>query len=90
LRCPQQNCQSGGHGENAYDAIRKEECFHNRMSAIREPVSYGTWLGERKVPKDEFLALLRPYPAEKTEAFPASTRVGNVKNDGPALLDMPQ
>ena len=31
--------------------------------------------------------LLRPYPAEAMESFPVSTRVGNVKNDDPGLIE---
>ena len=61
--------------------------IHNRMPVILEPEGYATWLGEREASQDELLGLLRPYSAEKMTAFPIGRKVGNVKNDGPELLE---
>ena len=61
--------------------------IHNRMPVILPPESYATWLGEREAGADELLALLKPYPAEKMTAFPIGPRIGNVKNEGPELLE---
>jgi putative SOS response-associated peptidase YedK len=33
------------------------------------------------------LDLLRPFPADKMEAWPVSDRVGNVRSNDPQLLD---
>jgi putative SOS response-associated peptidase YedK len=59
---------------------------HNRMPVILEPRDYDRWL----VPGDPArppIDLLRPFPAEKMLAWPVSGRVGNVRNNDPALLD---
>jgi len=31
--------------------------------------------------------LLKPYPADEMTAYPVSTRVNDVKNDGPELIE---
>jgi putative SOS response-associated peptidase YedK len=61
------------------------ETIHNRMPVILEPRDYDRWL-EVGDPARPPIDLLRPYPAEKMEAWPVSERVGNVRNDEPALL----
>jgi putative SOS response-associated peptidase YedK len=33
------------------------------------------------------MALLQPYPAEQMEAYPVSSAVNRVSNDGPAVLE---
>ena len=61
------------------------EPIHDRMPVILERRDYERWLDAEdraRPPMD----LLRPYPAEKMEAWPVSARVGNVRNDDPALL----
>lgn len=61
------------------------EPLHDRMPVILEPRDYDRWLepGDPERPPTD---LLRPYPAEKIEAWPVSERVGNVRNDDPELL----
>lgn len=61
------------------------EPLHNRMPVILEPRDYSRWLepGDPARPPTD---LLRPYPAEKMKAWPVDDRVGNVRNDDPALL----
>jgi len=62
------------------------EPLHNRMPVILETGDYDRWLDPgdpARLPVD----LLRPYPAEKMQAWPVSDRVGNVRNDDPALLE---
>ncbi len=58
---------------------------HNRMPVILEPRNYSRWLdpGDPATPP---LDLLRPFPAEKMEAWPVSNRVGNVRNNEIDLL----
>jgi putative SOS response-associated peptidase YedK len=43
------------------------------------------WLGEAVVSPDALKALLRPFPADRMEAWPVGKAVGNVKNDGPEM-----
>ena len=61
--------------------------IHDRMPVILPPAAWLLWLGEREASPDELLALLVPYPAETMRAYPVGPRVGNVRNDDPALLN---
>jgi putative SOS response-associated peptidase YedK len=61
--------------------------IHNRMPAIIGPADYGTWLGEEPAEKDELLALLKPFPAERMRAFPVDRRVGDPKNEDAGLIE---
>jgi putative SOS response-associated peptidase YedK len=65
------------------------EPLHDRMPVILEPRDYSRWL-EPGDPAQPPTDLLRPYPAEKMLAWPVNDRVGNVRNDDPALLDESQ
>jgi putative SOS response-associated peptidase YedK len=62
------------------------EPLHDRMPVIVEPDDYTRWLSPGD-PEQPPVDLLRPYPAEKMRAWPVSSRVGNVRNDDPALLE---
>ncbi len=61
------------------------ETIHDRMPVILERRDYDRWL-DAEDPARPPMDLLRPYPAEKMKAWPVSARVGNVRNDEPALL----
>lgn len=61
--------------------------IHNRMPVILDPKNYGAWLGEITASRDDLLALLRPYPADKMEAYKIGPRIGNVKNDDASLIE---
>jgi putative SOS response-associated peptidase YedK len=62
------------------------EPFHDRMPVILDPQDYDRWLGidaeTPQLPAD----LLRPYPAARMRSWKVSSRVGNVRNNGPELL----
>jgi putative SOS response-associated peptidase YedK len=62
------------------------EPVHDRMPVILEPKDYGRWLEEGD-PERPPLDLLRPFPAEHMKAWPVASRVGNVRNDDPQLLE---
>jgi len=62
------------------------EPIHNRMPVILAARDYSRWLSPGD-PARPPLDLLRPYPAEKMLAWPVSSRVGNVRNNDPQLLD---
>ena len=61
--------------------------IHDRMPVILPRGAWPRWLGEEEAGPDELLALLAPYPAELMRPYPIGPRVGNVRNDDPALLD---
>jgi len=56
--------------------------IHNRMPVIIAPQDYARWLGE-----GDALDMVRPYDAAQMEAYPVSTRVNNVRNQGPELIE---
>jgi putative SOS response-associated peptidase YedK len=45
------------------------------------------WLGEEPADLSRLKPLLEPYPAEEMTCWPVSTRVGNVKNNDPSLIE---
>jgi putative SOS response-associated peptidase YedK len=61
--------------------------LHDRMPVILEAEDWPRWLGEEDATPEELLALLCPYPAEAMTAWPVGAAVGNVRNEGPELLD---
>ena len=58
--------------------------IHNRMPAILPPAAYDLWLDPSSA---DGTTLLKPFPTETMEAIPVGTRVGNVKNDDPGLIE---
>jgi putative SOS response-associated peptidase YedK len=61
--------------------------IHDRMPLMLTPDRYQAWLDPRQADKDALLALLEPAAPGRLEAFPVSTLVSNVKNNGPELVD---
>jgi putative SOS response-associated peptidase YedK len=61
--------------------------IHDRMPVILPPEAWDTWL-DREVQDVELLAkLLVPAPPALITLRPISTKVNNVRNDGPDLMD---
>jgi putative SOS response-associated peptidase YedK len=60
--------------------------IHDRMPLMLSPDRYEAWLDPRTSATDELLALLEPAAPGRLEAFPVSTLVSNVKNNGPELV----
>lgn len=58
---------------------------HDRMPVILLPRDYDRWL-ERGEAHQPPIDLLRPYPAEGMTAAPCNQGVGNVRNNGPEML----
>jgi putative SOS response-associated peptidase YedK len=58
---------------------------HNRMPVILHAKDYARWLDREaeRPPMD----LLRPYESEEMAAEPCNKAVGNVKNNGPGMLN---
>jgi putative SOS response-associated peptidase YedK len=61
--------------------------IHDRMPVILDRADYVRWLGQRPVTTNELQAMLRPYPANEMEAVKIGLRIGNVRNDGAALVE---
>jgi len=61
--------------------------IHNRMPVILPPARWPLWLGEDAAGAEELKAVLQPYPAEDMTMWPVSTRVGNVRNNDPSLIE---
>ena len=59
--------------------------IHNRMPVVLDESEYERWLDRGQQP-DEIEKLLNPYDGE-LQADPVSTRVNNVRNDGPELVE---
>jgi putative SOS response-associated peptidase YedK len=61
--------------------------LHERMPVILDPADWPLWLGESEAGPAELKALLRPCPPEILALWPVSPRVGNVRNNDPALVE---
>jgi putative SOS response-associated peptidase YedK len=68
----------------AEDAVGQ---IHDRMPLLVEPERYDAWLDPRTDDKDSLLSLLVPAAPGRLEAFPVSTMVNNVRNNGPELVE---
>jgi putative SOS response-associated peptidase YedK len=60
--------------------------IHDRMPVILPPAAWDLWLDPAAQPR-ELRGLLAPYPAEGLDAHPVGTAVGNIRNDGPELIE---
>jgi putative SOS response-associated peptidase YedK len=59
---------------------------HPRMPVILHPRDYDRWLS-REVTDQPPIDLMRPFESEKMEMSPANPLVGNVRNNGPEMLN---
>ena len=55
------------------------------MPVILDPEAEEVWLDPETDPAHA-LTLLRPYPAERMEAYPVSGLVSSARNEGPDLI----
>jgi len=62
------------------------EPIHNRMPVILPPKAYQQWLTPSEADIQKLSAILRPYDADKMEAYPVSRMVNSPQNDLPALI----
>ncbi len=60
--------------------------IHDRMPLLVTPERRTAWL-DPQTPKDQLPDLLVPAQQSGLEAFPVSTAVGNVRNNGPELVE---
>lgn len=69
---------------NATDDLGR---IHERMPLMLPRSAYDAWLDPSPRPTGELLDLLQPAAPGLLEAYPVSTLVSNVANNGPALLE---
>jgi putative SOS response-associated peptidase YedK len=55
---------------------------------ILAPEAWPAWLGEEPADEAQLKSLLAPYPSDGMISWPVSTRVGNVKNNDPSLIEL--
>lgn len=65
------------------DANEMMRPIHERMPVILRPDDYDRWMDPEAKTPESLQSLLRPYPDGDLVATPVSTRVNNVRNDGP-------
>jgi putative SOS response-associated peptidase YedK len=62
--------------------------IHDRMPLLVEPERYAAWLDPSNgAGPDDLRDLLVPAAPGRLEAYPVSTQVNNVRNNGPELVD---
>ena len=61
--------------------------LHERMAVILDEDTWADWLGEPEAAGADFNELLfLPYSTNNLKIWPVSPAVGNVRNNGPELL----
>jgi len=67
------------------------EPIHNRMPVIIEPDEYDDWLGDGqdadRAYQNHLRHLMRPYPAQRMQAYPVGTYVSNARNEGATCIE---
>jgi len=66
------------------EANEQMAALHTRMPVILDEADWPAWLGEQPANHDALHALLVPY-AGALAIWPVDKRLGNVKNDDPAV-----
>lgn len=61
--------------------------IHDRMPLMLKPERYADWLDPRITDVDRVRGLVEPAAPGRLEAYPVSTAVNNVRNNGAHLLD---
>jgi putative SOS response-associated peptidase YedK len=61
--------------------------IHDRMPVILDPATFDAWLDPSNQDAEELRALLRPPPAGTVVHHPVGPRIGNVRNNEPALIE---
>ena len=62
------------------------KAIHDRMPVILSPTHYDAWLNPGNQDSKQLQALLKPFPADRLEAYPVSTAVNSPRNDSAELL----
>ncbi|MFI9305596.1 SOS response-associated peptidase [Streptomyces triculaminicus] len=78
--------ETGEAGESQEPGPRSLAEIHPRMPLVLPPERWATWLDPARTEPEELLPLLAPPPAGLLRAYPVSTAVSDVRNNGPELL----
>jgi putative SOS response-associated peptidase YedK len=68
------------------DANRLLLPIHDRMPVVLPPKAWEQWLDPENEDVERLENLLVPAPAREFQAYEVTTRVNNVRNDGPELV----
>jgi putative SOS response-associated peptidase YedK len=68
------------------DAVDELGRIHDRMPMLVEPADWDRWLDPRVEDPDQLRRLLVPATPGRLEAYPVSTAVNDVRNNGPELI----
>ncbi|EFQ82967.1 hypothetical protein HMPREF0063_12176 [Aeromicrobium marinum DSM 15272] len=60
--------------------------LHDRAPLLLEAEAFDTWLDPAPRPREELFELLVPATPGRLDAWPVSTAVNNVRNNGPELI----
>jgi putative SOS response-associated peptidase YedK len=60
--------------------------IHDRMPLLVEPERYAAWLDPERTDPEDLRSLLVPAAPGRLDAFPVSTQVNSVRNNGPDLV----
>src|SRR3954469_13888668 len=60
--------------------------IHDRMPLLVEPERYAAWLDPESTDPEDLRKLLVPAAPGRLDAFPVSTQVNSVRNNGPELV----
>jgi putative SOS response-associated peptidase YedK len=60
--------------------------LHERMPVILTPEEEEAWLDAEQYPVNDVVGFLKPYPADKMEAYPVSKDVNSARIDSPDLI----
>ncbi|MET9297482.1 SOS response-associated peptidase [Streptomyces sp. NPDC003077] len=69
------------------DGPRSLADIHPRMPLILTPDRWDAWLDPSRTDPEELRGLLQPPPPGLMRAYPVSTEVSNVRNNGPELTE---
>jgi putative SOS response-associated peptidase YedK len=61
--------------------------IHDRMPVVLPPKVWDQWLDPENEDLTRLQKLLVPAPAREFEAYESTTRVNNVRNEGPELVE---
>ena len=60
---------------------------HDRMPMVIQQGAWDAWLDPRRTDPDAALALLQVTDADQLAIYPVGAAVGNVRNNGPELVE---
>ncbi|WP_409483585.1 SOS response-associated peptidase [Arsenicicoccus dermatophilus] len=63
------------------------DTIHDRQPFVLDPERWATWLDPARTDDEHVRGLLEGYRPGRFEAYPVSTAVNDVRNNGPQLLD---